>query len=76
MKKVFSLTNKKSNLKWGSIFHIELGRDVQMIPTCVGCILGTDPGTAHRSAIWYQFSVEQLGICTKARKKWVYSLTQ
>lgn len=47
-----------------------------MIPTCVDCILGTDPGTAHRSAIWYQFSVEQLGICTKARKKRVYSFTQ
>lgn len=45
-----------------------------MTLTYVGCILNTDPGTAHRGAIWCQFSAEQLGTYTKGLKKWAYSL--
>lgn len=77
MKKNFSLTNKEMPFKMRLHFsRIELERHVQMTLTRVGCLLGAHAGTAHRNAIWYQFSAEQLGTYIKALKKWSYSLMQ
>lgn len=77
MKKVFSLANQEMQFNMGlHSSHIELERHVQTTLTCVGWLLGADPGIACRNAIWYQFSAEQLGTCIKALKKWSYSLMQ